>query len=76
MKLSNDVEKYEIEVTKMGQNYSFFFTVYMSPNQYQSLQLVVCVGDARKPQHCSYNVKGVPVAAVIIYLYCSYTKLP
>ena len=24
MKLSNDVEKYEIEVTKMGQNYSFF----------------------------------------------------
>jgi len=29
MKLSNDVEKYEIEVTKIGQNYSFFFlTVY------------------------------------------------
>ena len=28
MKLSNDVEKYEIEVTKMGQNYSFFLTVY------------------------------------------------
>ena len=37
MKLSNDVEKYEIEVTKMekyeiegtkmGQNYSFFLTV-------------------------------------------------
>jgi len=27
MKLSNDVEKYEIEVTKMGQNYSLFFTV-------------------------------------------------
>jgi len=26
--LSNDVEKYEIEVTKMGQNYSFFLTVY------------------------------------------------
>ena len=24
MKMSNDVEKYEIEVTKMGQNYSFF----------------------------------------------------
>ena len=24
MKLSNDVEKYEIEVTKMGENYSFF----------------------------------------------------
>ena len=24
MKFSNDVEKYEIEVTKMGQNYSFF----------------------------------------------------
>ena len=23
MKLSNDVEKYEIEVTKIGQNYSF-----------------------------------------------------
>ena len=28
MKLSNDVEKYEIEVTKMGQNYSLFLTVY------------------------------------------------
>ena len=28
MKLSNDVEKYEIEVTKMDQNYSFFLTVY------------------------------------------------
>jgi len=28
MKLSNDVEKYEIEVTKMGQNYSFLLTVY------------------------------------------------
>ena len=27
MKLSNDVEKYEIELTKMGQNYSFFLTV-------------------------------------------------
>jgi len=27
MKLSNDVEKYEIEVTKMGQNYSFFLAV-------------------------------------------------
>jgi len=24
MKLSNDVEKYEIEVTKMGQNYSLY----------------------------------------------------
>ena len=30
MKLSNDVEKYEIEVTKMGQNYSFFLTVACS----------------------------------------------
>jgi len=28
MKLSNDVEKYEIVVTKMGQNYPFFLTVY------------------------------------------------
>ena len=28
MKLSNDVEKYEIEVTKMGQNYSLFLKVY------------------------------------------------
>ena len=27
MKLSNDVEKYEIEVTKMSQNYLFFLTV-------------------------------------------------
>jgi len=26
-KLSNGVEKYEIEVTKMGQNYSCFLTV-------------------------------------------------
>jgi len=34
MKLSNDVE---IEVTKMGQNYSFFLTVYV-----QSM-LVKCV---------------------------------
>ena len=25
MKLSNDVEKYEIEVTKMGQNYCLIF---------------------------------------------------
>ena len=30
MKLSNDVEKNEIEVTKMGQNYSFFLTVYLT----------------------------------------------
>ena len=30
MKLSNDVEKYEIEVTKMGQNYSFFLTVNLN----------------------------------------------
>jgi len=30
MKLSNDVEKYEIEVTKMAQNYSFFLTVICS----------------------------------------------
>ena len=28
MKLSSDVEKYEVEVTKMGQNYSFILTVY------------------------------------------------
>jgi len=28
MKLSNGVEKYEIEVTKMGQNYSFFLTMH------------------------------------------------
>ena len=27
IKLSNGVEKYEIEVTKMGQNYSHFFLV-------------------------------------------------
>ena len=30
MKLSNDVEKYEIEVTKMGQKYSFFY--YSTPH--------------------------------------------
>jgi len=34
MKLSNDVEKYEIEVTKMGQNYSFFLTVCMVTAQF------------------------------------------
>jgi len=28
MKVSNGVEMYEIEVTTMGQNYSFFLTVY------------------------------------------------
>jgi len=28
MKLSNGVEMYEIEVAKMGQNYSFFLTVW------------------------------------------------
>ena len=27
MKLSNDVEKYEIEVTKMGQKYIFSYSV-------------------------------------------------
>ena len=27
MELSTDVEKYEIEVTKMGQNYSSFLTM-------------------------------------------------
>jgi len=27
MKLSNDVEKYEFEMTKLGQNYSFFLRV-------------------------------------------------
>ena len=27
MKLSNDVEKYEIEVTKMGQKYTLFLAV-------------------------------------------------
>ena len=37
MKLSNDVEKYEIEVTKMDQNYSFFLTVYYGlPSDCQS----------------------------------------
>jgi len=33
MKLSNDVEKYEIEVTKMGQNYSFFLQCTTQPHQ-------------------------------------------
>jgi len=28
MKLSNGVEMYETEVTKMGQKYSFFLTVH------------------------------------------------
>ena len=31
MKLSNDVEKYETEVNKMGQNYYFFLTVRSTP---------------------------------------------
>ena len=33
MKLSNDVEKYEIAVTKMGQNHSFFLTVLETVGQ-------------------------------------------
>ena len=33
VKLSNDVEKYEIKVTKMGQNYSFFLTVWRCRRQ-------------------------------------------
>jgi len=33
MKLFTDVEKYEIEVTKMGRNYSFFLTVIISKVQ-------------------------------------------
>jgi len=28
MKLSNDVEKYETDLAKMSQNYSFFFVVH------------------------------------------------
>ena len=34
MKLSNGVEKYEIEVTKMGQKYSFFLTVNWQTRQF------------------------------------------
>jgi len=30
MKLSNGVEMYETEVTKMGQKYSFFLTVQLT----------------------------------------------
>jgi len=33
MKLSNDVERYEIEVTKMGQTCSFFLTVCHCKNK-------------------------------------------
>ena len=48
MKLSNDVEKYEIGVTKMGQNYSFFLTVliFMSVKDSKSLVcgILICYG--------------------------------
>jgi len=42
MKLSNDVVKYEIEVTKMGQNYSFFLTVL---HFWQWAIFSLCMGD-------------------------------
>ena len=38
MKVSNGVEMYEIEVTKMGQNYSFFLTV--KPEEVKALELL------------------------------------
>jgi len=34
MKFSNDVEKYEIEVSKIGQNNPFSFTVIIIWNEY------------------------------------------
>ena len=37
MKLSNEVEKYEIEVTKMGQNYSFLLKVKLYENNTNNL---------------------------------------
>ena len=43
MKLSNDVEKYEIEVTKMGQNYSFFLTVVQFGRWHMAQWLKKCV---------------------------------
>jgi len=42
MKLSNDVEKYQIEVTKMGQNYSLFLTV-------QRINMVITMSVATWP---------------------------
>jgi len=44
MKLSNDVEKYEIEVTKMGQNYSFYLMVaLLAISYYRRDYLGTCV---------------------------------
>jgi len=37
LKLSNDVENYEIEVTKIGQKYSFFLTVI------HSVSYLICI---------------------------------
>jgi len=55
MKLSNDVEKYEIGVTKMGQNYSYFLTVliFMSVKDSKSLVCgtLICYGG-----HSSYPI--------------------
>ena len=34
MKFSNDVEKYEIEVSKIGQNNPYFFTVIIIWNKF------------------------------------------
>jgi len=63
MKLSNDVEKYEIEVTKMGQNYSFFLTVcgvqqwpYLT-SQFHTLKLTLSV-------HLQAHGQATPTHAV------------
>ena len=58
MKLSNDVEKYEIEVTKMGQNYSFF--------SYSELFLQVKLCLRMIPQ-CSYIELYASICAVVLW---------
>jgi len=49
MKLSNDVEKYEIEVTKMGQNYSFFFYSEATQSRLNQPQILCCVLTLQNP---------------------------
>ena len=40
MKLSNDVEKYEIDLAKMSQNYSFFCGALLAISYYRSLGII------------------------------------
>jgi len=58
MKQFNDVEKYEIEVTKMSQNYSLFFS-------YSELFLRVKLCLRVIPQ-CSYIELYASICAVVV----------